>query len=254
MKLEGLYKKGEKAMIEENNDGSSYIKYDSFKKANWIQNIKAKIVLRARYKMYKIFIEELNPDKDALICDAGVTPIKGITDYKTQTNNFFEFVYPYKDKITATSIEDASYLEIEYPGLTFVRTEPYKTPFSDRQFDVCFCNAVVEHVGSRAQQQDFVNEYCRISKKFFFTTPNKYFPLEMHSMLPFFHWLPSSLFHKILILTGRGHLASESILNLLSAKEFLALFPSATTCHINRIYTAGMVSNLIVYGEWIQNE
>ena len=69
-------------------------------------------------------------------------------------------------------------------------------------------------------------------------------------MLPFVHWLPPKMFRRILILTGRKHLASEEVLNLLSAKEFFDLFPRGTKCHLKRIRTLGMTSNLIIYGEW----
>ncbi|MCM1175365.1 MAG: class I SAM-dependent methyltransferase [Blautia sp.] len=194
-------------------------------------------------------MENLNPNEDDNVLDAGVAPVKGIAGAKTITNNFFEYLYPYTEKITATSIEDASNLEASFPGLTFVRTEPYHTPFTDNQFDAVFCNAVVEHTGTREQQKAFIEEYCRIGKKFFFTTPNRWFPVEVHSALPLIHWLPPGIFRKILKVLGKDALADEQILNLLTIKEFQALFPENVKWKTIHIRTFGMTSNIVIWGE-----
>lgn len=230
------------------------IKYDGFKKAGLLSEIKAKVVLRKRRKIYRLFMKYINPCAEDNILDAGVAPVKGIAGVKTVTNNFFEFFYPYTTRITATSIEDASILEKTFEGLSFIQTEAYHTPFVDRQFDAVFCNAVVEHAGSREQQKAFIWEYCRVAKKFFFTTPNRWFPIEVHSALPLIHWLPPRYFRKVLRLLGKEALADESILNLLTEKEFKALFPQNVKLQTIRIRTAGFVSNLIICGEWTDNE
>lgn len=238
--------------MEEN--GVEAIKYDGFKKANWISEIKAHFVLRARKKVYRIFLECMNPQKQSRILDAGVTPAKGIVGAKTLTTNYFEQVYPYTNNITATSIEaSAKCLEELYKGLTFVLTEPYHTPFQDKEYDIVFSNAVVEHTGTRKQQKQFIEEYCRVGKKFFFVTPNRWFPVEPHTALPLVHWFPAKIFRKILKWLGMGWLADENILNLLSMKEFVALFPAGVRLKKKRIRTLGFTSNLIVYGEWSDN-
>lgn len=231
------------------------IKYDGFKKANFVSEWKAYFVLKARKKMYDMFIENMNPQKEDSILDGGVTPAKGIEGAKTITNNYLEQVYPYTERITATSIEESGkQLEKIFKGLTFVLTEPYNTPFKDREFDIVFCNAVVEHTGSRKQQKAFIYEYCRIGKKFFFTTPNRWFPIEPHSAIPLIHWLPSKWFRRILKLFGKQGLADEQILNLLTAKEFVSLFPrERVKLKLLYIKTLGITSNLIICGEWIDN-
>lgn len=230
------------------------IKYDGFKKANFLSEIKAKFVQKGRLKMYREFIKYACPSSDTKVLDAGVAPVKGIEGAKTLTNNFFEMLYPYKDMITATSIEDAQYIEEAYPGVKFVKTEPYKTPFCDKEFDVLFSNAVVEHTGSREQQKKFIREYCRISKKFFFTTPNRWFPIEPHSALPLVHWLPATYFRRILYKLKMYSLADENNLNLMSAKEFVELFPTDdVTLEVRKIRTLGLVSNIIICGKWDEN-
>ena len=230
------------------------IKYDGFKKAGWLSEKKAKVVLKARKKIFHLFMDVMKPKRTEKVIDVGVAPVIGIAGAKTITNNFFERLYPYTAQITATSIEDAKCLEQEFPGLKFVQTKPYTTPFSDGMFDVLFCNAVVEHTGTRKQQKKFIHEYCRVSKRFFFTTPNRWFPVEPHSALPLVHWLPPVLLRKVLNITGKEALADENILNLLSARDFLGLFPKQAKVKLLRVKTMGFTSNLIVYGEWNENE
>lgn len=236
-------------MIDELTGG---IKYDGFKKSGFISECKAKVVLRARGKIFDCFMEKTAPGELTKVLDAGVAPCKGIKGVKTVTNNFFERLYPYKNNITATSIEDAGNIEKTFPGVRFVQTKPNETPFRDREFDVVFCNAVVEHTGDREHQKLFIQEYCRIAKKFFFTTPNRWFPIEPHSVLPLVHYLPGGVFRKILKLCGKGALADINILNLLSAKEFQLLFPENVQLSLIKIKTFGITSNLIIYGEWLE--
>jgi hypothetical protein len=58
-----------------------------------------------------------------------------------------------------------------------------------------------------------------------FTTPNRGFPVELHTFLPFVHWLPISVFHRVLRTLGNHALANVATLNPLDAAAFTALFP-----------------------------
>ena len=72
-----------------------------------------------------------------------------------------------------------------------VQADGRKPPFGDGTFELGFSNAVVEHVaGGREGQRRFVHELCRVARRVFVTTPNRCFPLEVHSLVPFAHWLP----------------------------------------------------------------
>jgi hypothetical protein len=54
----------------------------------------------------------------------------------------------------------------------------------------------------------------------FVTTPNRYFPLEVHSLLPFAHWLPRRA--RDPLLRARGF---DDVLEPLGPRELASLFP-----------------------------
>jgi hypothetical protein len=65
-------------------------------------------------------------------------------------------------------------------------------PFKKNAFDIVFSNSVIEHVGNRADQQKFAEEIARVGRSYWVQTPNRGFPIELHLMLPFIHYLPKA--------------------------------------------------------------
>lgn len=167
-------------------------------------------------------MENMDPTAESTILDIGVT-----SDIERIESNFFEKLYPYKHKITAASLDDATHLQNTYKDLKFIKLQDGESlPFLDNEFDIAFSNAVVEHVGSKEKQQRFINEIIRVSRKCFISVPNRLFPVEHHTALPFIHYLPKNIHRKILKLLNKGFYASEERLNLLTKGDFKALFPN----------------------------
>ncbi len=61
---------------------------------------------------------------------------------------------------------------------------------ADGEFDVAFSNSVIEHVGGLRDQKAMAQECMRVARTYFVQTPNRYFPLEPHFLLPGFQFLP----------------------------------------------------------------
>ena len=206
------------------------------------RKIALKLSLEARKKMYKIFIDKFNPSSKMKILDIGVT-----SDRENIGSNYFEQFYPFKEQITCIGTEDASWLVEQYPGLKFQQILPYsKLPFKDQQFDVAFSNAVIEHAGNSTSQQYFISELLRVSKAFFITTQNRWFPIEMHTMLPIIHYLPITWWRKCLDLLGYEYYSHESNLNPLDKRSLTQLFPTNEPIEVIELRTLGFVSNIVV--------
>lgn len=55
--------------------------------------------------------------------------------------------------------------------------------FPDRHFDVCYSNSLIEHLGVDGQALA-AKEIRRVARGYFVQTPNRYFPLEPHFLVP----------------------------------------------------------------------
>jgi SAM-dependent methyltransferase len=79
-----------------------------------------------------------------------------------------------------------------YPG-PFVQADASEgLPFADGEFDLVYCNSVIEHVPP-GQREAFASELRRVGRGWFVQTPAWSFPLEPHALLPMAHWLPPRL-------------------------------------------------------------
>ena len=63
---------------------------------------------------------------------------------------------------------------------------------------------MIEHVGGEERQRAFVSEALRVARRVFVTTPNRWFPLEVHTRLPLVHWLPERAAHRAYDLVGKS--------------------------------------------------
>ncbi len=139
----------------------------------------------------RLFLELMRPTPTSRVIDVGVTD-SGFAEGRdvASTHNFFEALYPWPAQITAVSTQYLDRFQAAFPAVHCVRADGRDLPFNDDEFDIGFSNAVVEHVIGRDEQRRFVHELCRVSKRVFVTTPNRRFPIEVHTLLPVVHWLP----------------------------------------------------------------
>jgi hypothetical protein len=203
-----------------------------------------RIAAYQRRRMFDVFLSITGVQPQDTILDIGVT-----SDRTYSHSNYLEHWYPYKSSITASGVDDASFLEQEYPGLKFVHADGRNLPFADREFEFVHSSAVLEHVGSRAKQVDFVREAWRVARKgIFITTPNRWFPVEFHTLLPFAHWLPPVVFRRLCRMARLEFFASEDNLNLLSASQLRRMAADAglENFKVTSVALAGWPSNLLL--------
>ena len=197
-----------------------------------------------RRRMFARFLDSLGIESADTLIDVGATSDRTYTH-----SNYLAAWYPHKQRITAVGIDDASFLEQLYPGLVFHQADGRALPFPDLSFDFAHSSAVIEHVGSRADQTRLLSELWRVCRKgLFVTTPNRWFPIEFHSLMPLVHWLPAPLFRATLRARGLDSLAQEANLNLLSRRELLELARAAgiPDPQVTGARLAGWTSNLLL--------
>jgi hypothetical protein len=103
-------------------------------------------------------------------------------------NHFLKTFRGEPGRYTGLGVDDLSEMEQLFPGKRFVSYPGGRFPFGDTEFDWVFSNAVIEHVGKQKEQLFFINEMLRVGRRVFFTTPNKFFPLDSHTNSLFLHW------------------------------------------------------------------
>jgi 2-polyprenyl-3-methyl-5-hydroxy-6-metoxy-1,4-benzoquinol methylase len=125
--------------------------------------------------------------------------------------------------------------------------------FADHEFDVVFSNSVIEHLHTFENQRAMAREVQRVGRHHFVQTPNRYFIIEPHYLLPAFQFLPRPVQHGLLTRTSlsrSGRMAPSDAdamlaeIRLLSLAEVKALFPHS------RIYSErllGMTKSFTAY-------
>jgi SAM-dependent methyltransferase len=180
------------------------------------------VSLRSRKRKLRLFLNELRPTAETTILDVGADELAFGEGGSCRTLNFFEELYPWPERITALGLHDGANFRATYPKVGYVQGDALNLPFEDGSFDVVFSNAVIEHVGGRERQRRFVSEALRVGRRLFLTTPNRAFPVEVHTRVPFVHWLPDRAASRVY---GTFGIESGHDLHLLSPRAFAALFP-----------------------------
>lgn len=118
-------------------------------------------------------------------------------------------------------------------------------PFKKGDFDLIFSNSVIEHVGSVENQQKFADEVTRVCDRYIIQTPSFWFPLEPHSLIPFFQFIPHKLRALLIMKFNINYFpkaatykeaveVSKSTL-MFTKKQFHKLFPGAEI-HVEKLF------------------
>ncbi|MBA2741803.1 MAG: class I SAM-dependent methyltransferase [Actinobacteria bacterium] len=196
------------------------------------------VSMRSRRRKLQLFLDELRPTAETTVLDVGADELGFGQCDGCGTLNFFEELYPWPEQVTALGLHEGERFGKRFPHVRYVQGDALALPFADGEFDIVFSNAVIEHVGRRDRQRRFVVEALRVGRRVFITTPNRRFPLEVHTRLPLVHWLPDRLAHASYDALGKEW-ANE--IHLVTSRSFRTLFPGRV-----RIVSLGLTLVAIV--------
>jgi len=183
------------------------------------QSLGERVVIAARDRIYRDFIEFCTPRHGDSILDVGVS------DVVTDAANVLERLYPHPQDITAVGLGEGDGFRQAYPAVGYQQIRPNaRLPFGDRNFRFATANAVLEHVGSRADQRRFVAELYRVAEEVFVTVPNRFFPVEHHTAIPLAHFWDRS-FRTACRVLNKAEWAREENLILMRRSGLAELAP-----------------------------
>jgi hypothetical protein len=125
------------------------------------------------------------------------------------------------------------------PNLSCVRGDARDlSQFEPRSFDICFSNSLLEHFCTFNEQMTVAEEIRRVARGYFVQTPNRYFPIEPHFLVPGWQFLPASLRARLVQRMELGWMprardsaearALVASIRLLTRRELRVLFPDAS--------------------------
>lgn len=136
-------------------------------------------------------------------------------------------------KITIFNLEKPDILTSEF---NFMQGDARNmAQFKDGEFDIVFSNSMIEHLRTLDDQMMAAREIARVGKGYFIQTPNYYFPIEPHFLIPFFQFLPLMVKTSMLMHFNLGWIPRQkekekacdavSRIRLLKRRELESMFP-----------------------------
>jgi SAM-dependent methyltransferase len=126
----------------------------------------------------------------------------------------------------------------------FVQGDALAMPFADGEFDVAYCNSLIEHL-EPADRSTLAAELGRVARRYFVQTPNRWFPIEPHVLLPLFQFLPRAVRRRLWRFGASGEDFHD--IHLLGRRELARLFPEA---RILRERVGPLTKSYMAVGPW----
>ncbi len=212
---------------------------------NFIDNI----INNKRLEMLNILNRKVESNLIKSFLDIGTTEENELKSSNFFVKNFSHVVE--KKSISDQDISNNIFSKILKKSITSDFSENEINEFKS---DLVISSATIEHVGNFDNQVKMVKNIMTLSKKYFLiTTPNRYFPIDFHTKIPFLHMLPKKGHRKILKMIGLKEYAKEENLNLLDRNEINQLIEAqedkSFEIKIFKIKLFGLISNLLIFGE-----
>lgn len=140
-------------------------------------------------------------------------------------------------KINLLNLYESKIEDKDASSFCSIKGNALNLPFTKGEIDLVFSNSVIEHVGSYENQQQFAHEVIKLSDKYIIQTPSLWFPMEPHSLIPLFQFIPHSIRALLIMVFNINYfpkaktykealVVSHSTL-MFTKKRFQQLFPEA---------------------------
>ena len=213
-----------------------------------LEKLFLKILKFNREELHQIFLKKINYNNNMSILDIGTANTlnknHNIILSKTKKNKYL---------CCLTNQILSKELIKKYPQIKKVlKGDGKNIKLKNNSFDIVYSSATLEHVGSLKNQIKFVSECYRVSKRFIFiTTPNRFYPIDFHTKIPFIHWLPKKIHRNILLILNMKFYSKERNLNLLGVNDIKQILndSSITKYKIIKRKFLFFTSNIIIFIE-----
>ena len=101
-----------------------------------------------------------------------------------------EYYWSWLSPLPAVTVANLESRDLRPDAMPWVQADGRMLPFGDRAFDVVYCNSVIEHLPDQQSREALATEIARVGRGYSVQTPNRWFPLEAHTLTPGFHFLP----------------------------------------------------------------
>ena len=174
----------------------------------------------SREKKYRLLEKLLPLSPEVCILNLGASGTEvGLADQ-------LESFYPYPQRIVGGGLSELDVRDYRrsFPGVRAAVFDGCALPFPDRSFDIVYSNAVLEHLPDWDAQQRFAREVQRVGRSWFVTTPNFWYPIELHYHLPLVQFLSPSRQQRLARALGK---TPYPPLHLLDRRKLARLFPGS---------------------------
>jgi predicted SAM-dependent methyltransferase len=184
----------------------------AYKNQTFVQNWRTQRLLS--------FLKLVRPPKQAKIIDLG-------------GSSYMWDLLEHDFEITIVNLPDGSKQDSQLSRYHYVEGDAtdLRSIFADKSFDLVYSNSVIEHVGNQDKQIAFANEVYRLADAYWIQTPSLYFPIEIHTAVPFYWQLPQWGRDR-LIKSWEAKLPAWTAmikeLRVLSKEQMQVLFPDAS--------------------------
>ena len=147
-----------------------------------LRRVASRVSMRSRERKLRLFLERSSPTRRRPLSTSASRMRRSATG---SSDNFFEALYPWPERITAVGVTELDRFRAAFPGIAPCAPTGANcpSPTASSTWRSRMPSSSTSAAAATASAR-FVHELCRVAHRVFVTTPNSRFPLEVHSLVP----------------------------------------------------------------------